>query len=183
MNKKRLLKMADHLERGQLGHEKFDFNVFNCKIDKSGFRVGAGSICGTLGCALSEQPIVFPRYFYFAGRHEILLKKNSTNSTWEDAERFYGVDDLAVMHLFAPYGQHPALFGGKVLLNDATRKQVASNIRAFVKRMEPKKKRRWPVYRLSNATLDKLQKDHPKRLLQMVREDMGFKKPQMKADK
>ena len=32
MNKERLLKIADHLEHGQMGHEVFDYSVFNIYI-------------------------------------------------------------------------------------------------------------------------------------------------------
>ncbi len=51
MNKERLLALADHLERGKLGHEKFDFGCYN-NTDSN--------VCGTAGCGIGECPILFP---------------------------------------------------------------------------------------------------------------------------
>jgi hypothetical protein len=50
MNKERLLKLADHLLNGELGHREFDFTTYNNSIGQ----------CGTRGCAIGECPIVFP---------------------------------------------------------------------------------------------------------------------------
>lgn len=53
MNKERLLKLAEHLEVGELGHEVFDFTVYGG--------------CGFAGCALGECPTVFPDDWAFRG--------------------------------------------------------------------------------------------------------------------
>lgn len=51
MNKRRLLKLATHLETGKLGHRHFYFGAYN---------LGAvtANKCGTSGCAIGELPII-----------------------------------------------------------------------------------------------------------------------------
>lgn len=46
--KDRLLKIAEHLEAGKLGHKKFDFRYFN-----NGAKDARG--CGTSGCAVGSS--------------------------------------------------------------------------------------------------------------------------------
>lgn len=65
MNKvqaKRMLKWADHIEKGKLGHERFDMRW----LHRSGAYTLDG-FCGTVGCALGELPVIFPRLFRFVG--------------------------------------------------------------------------------------------------------------------
>lgn len=137
IHKKRLLKLAQHLERGKLGHDKFDFNVFH-KVN-----------CKTAGCAVGECPILWPRVFRFGtqlrnGIANVYLKRELTAN--EDAAAlFFGLTGEESSHLFIPTvvgdhpNQQPELFGGRVLGPHATRKQVASNIRAFLKKKEEAK--------------------------------------------
>ena len=49
MNRERLLRLADHLDHGKLGHEEFDFKQYNDTTE---------SMCGTAGCAIGECPIL-----------------------------------------------------------------------------------------------------------------------------
>ncbi len=126
MNKERLLKLAEHLESGVLGHKEFDFDQFN-----TGLRGEKG--CGTVGCALGECPIVFPKSWKFGGYTKMLpgLKRGKLY-TYEAAEKFFGVSGAASQHLFCPSAQNTQEFGGNDLDRNATRHQVAANIRAFV---------------------------------------------------
>lgn len=59
---------------------------------------------------------------------------------WQPCSRqFFGIDDpVAWKHLFQPEAQITGLFGGRELSRNATPRQVASNIRAFVKIKEGK---------------------------------------------
>jgi hypothetical protein len=59
MNKERLLKLADHLEFGVLGHSIFDFSYLNLG------KVNPKNLCATNGCAIGECPIAFPEDWEF----------------------------------------------------------------------------------------------------------------------
>lgn len=123
--KDRLLKLAEHLEKGKLGHKKFDFAVYNCgEEDKRG--------CGTNGCAIGELPILFPRKWKFDFFGNPRLKIGSA-SEMADGKEFFNLDNDEYNHLFVPQYQTPHLFGGKYLGDNATRKQVAKNIRSFIR--------------------------------------------------
>ncbi len=131
MHKRRLLKLAEHLESGKLGHKKFDFSTLNTTDD---FTIPRG-VCGTLGCAIGECPIAFPMLWRFnpeSGTPELL---NGTED-FEAAETFFGISMLQGEHLFCPNQQETSAYGGRVLGDHATAQQVAANIRAFVKKME-----------------------------------------------
>lgn len=57
------------------------------------------------------------------------------------AREWFGLSDPECEHLFIPSGifftnQQPDLYGGRTLSADATPKQVARNIRAFIKKKE-----------------------------------------------
>lgn len=127
MNKKRLLKLADHLEKGKLGHKRFDFSQYNNVLKPE---------CGTAGCAIGECPIVFPSNWKFDERGAPVLKRfrraNPVFQTINSGEIFFDLDDNEFAHLFTPEQQLPDTYGGKILTSKATRKQVAANIRAFV---------------------------------------------------
>ncbi len=125
MNAERLLKLADHLENGKLGHEVFDFGQYNAgDMNKNG--------CGTNGCAIGECPIVFPEDWEFRG----LVPKLIAMPTWDatDSGQFYFDITLdQYKHLFIPECQIEE-YGGIELYENATKEQVAANIREFVKR-------------------------------------------------
>lgn len=56
MKAERLLKLAEHLEHGKLGHDKFKINVISQKIIRNGSPV-------TYGCGIGELPFAFPEIF------------------------------------------------------------------------------------------------------------------------
>lgn len=132
----RLLKLATHLKEGKLGHKKFDFTWLNHDPKKS--EQGLTYECGTLGCALGECPIVFPRQWKFDDTegcepNPILRKDTNSGDSFWDAEHFFGLNDNESGHLFAPGCQTVSKYGGKHLGNKATKIQVANNILAFLK--------------------------------------------------
>lgn len=132
MRKARLLKLADHLDKGKLIHKEFYFGKYN---DGPLQNIGKIKNCGTRGCAIGECPAVFPEHWKFADSFDPILKNSETGSPVEDAEYFFDIDYNEYSHLFLPTCQHTQKFGGKSTDDTTTRKQVASNIRAFVKRM------------------------------------------------
>jgi hypothetical protein len=113
---RRLLKLAKHLESGKLGHEIFDFTQYNSSNSLE---------CGTRGCAIGECPIVFPREWYFARNGCPTLRE--TNVTC-DGKTFFAITVYEYSCLFIPScsgdGMHCA--------RDATKREVAANIRNFV---------------------------------------------------
>lgn len=134
MNKKRLVKLAEHLEKGKLGHKKFSFAVYN---------VGATQpkSCGTMGCAIGELPILFPKLWTWDSYNDpSLRKKEYPMDTRDEVQEFFGLDLDEIQHLFYPYQQNPQHYGGKILGDDATRKQVAKGIREFIKIKESESK-------------------------------------------
>jgi len=134
MNKARLLKLAEHLERGELGHDQFDFSLVTFGPTKP-------NGCGSNGCAIGELPMVFDEWKYQCDgsiRRLSFNGKSTEYGPWEDVESFFDIDSDASDHLFLPEEQNVAAFGGEYLEVDATRQQVAFNIRAFVKKMESK---------------------------------------------
>jgi hypothetical protein len=141
VHKKRLLKLAAHLRGGKLGHERFDFRYINA--DDEGRELNHNG-CGSVGCALGECPIAFPRLWKFRSGKPRLIRLRPfdgdwQNETFQSARRFFGISDDEARHLFQPDAQIPE-WGGRHLGNFATRKQVASNIEAFVKRKEKESK-------------------------------------------
>jgi hypothetical protein len=129
LHKKRLLKLAKHLRSGKLGHKRFNFNTFN-----EGEKNEQG--CGTTGCAIGECPIVFPKQWHFDAAKDPVVRGELSCS--DSGEVFFGISYMEFAHLFFPQGQDVEKYGGKFLEQNATPKQVAANIEAFVKRKERK---------------------------------------------
>ncbi len=129
----RLLKLADHLEHGQLGHKKFNFGVFNASVNGDH---SVKSKCGYMGCAIGECPIAFPEDWAFDERgHPCLLENFGLFRFDEECVsgcEFFGVNNDEFDHLFVPENQYVKIYGGIDLGRDATKEQVAANIRAFV---------------------------------------------------
>lgn len=124
MNAERLLKLAEHLESGRLGHKQFDFTVYT-----SGKRRGNG--CGTAGCALGECPVVWPDAWTFRDGTIVsavpLLRESDDTDT--SAVTWFGISIAECLGLFYPYKNVP---WGNRLSGDATASQVARSIRQFV---------------------------------------------------
>ncbi len=138
--KRRLLKLAKHLENGKLGHEKFDFREYNMSRNN----IPVPNKCGYMGCAIGECPIAFPNEWKFGNYGPILISKNDLElNTFNNSLIFFNIINKEFIHLFIPShenlnNQYIDLYGGKVLFGDATKEEVASNIREFVKIKFPK---------------------------------------------
>lgn len=132
IHKRRLLKLAKHLKHGKLGHKKFDFGTYN--------NVSVAK-CGTAGCALGECPILWPRYWKFTTTGVTRPQfQDSFFSEGDSAKEWFGLSEEESNHLFYPRGQQPEKFGGAgELPGSATRKQVAANMVAFIKKKEKEK--------------------------------------------
>lgn len=108
MNKERLLKLADHLEYGKLGHESFNFKQITTVTE-------IGNFCGTNGCGIGECPIAFSDDWEFkrlkvyddieSGLVTVGLKseKDATYySPFKGAKEYFELDTLEVEILFVP---------------------------------------------------------------------------------
>jgi len=117
----RLLNLAEHLEFGNLGHDKFNLSVFSTKSKYV--------LCETAGCALGECPTAFPDDWKWSESYHPTYKGKSP---FDSAILFFNISVGATLHLFATDTQYPLLYGGKVLEKNATKEDVANNIREFV---------------------------------------------------
>lgn len=130
----RLSTLEKHIRKGKLGHKKFDFSLINDIEYNDGddtYLCSDDNICGTMGCALGEAPIVFSNCWKFSG-NEVILKRNSSGYASEDAAKFFGLTEDEVNHLFYPEQQMVGAFCKKHLKGTATREQVADNIKRFI---------------------------------------------------
>ena len=130
MNKERLLKLADHLENGNLGHKYFSFSVWN----SDDWQDGADVKCGTMGCAIGECPFVWPDDWKFDTDGEPVL--DGKIGVHDSVVDWFELSKDEGRHLFIPQKQSPVVFGGKYVDGDATKYEVAANIRAFVEKEE-----------------------------------------------
>lgn len=139
----RLLKLAEHLENGKLGHEIFDFRVFNKDVEKYDdegreffdYVSPKAYFCGTNGCAIGECVTVFPDKWTFNYVSEPVLlgdypRFGLLHDSLASAMQFFDLNPLEVHHLFIPCMQK--LRWGMYLDSDATKEDVARNIRRFV---------------------------------------------------
>lgn len=132
--RQRLEALERHLREGRLGHRVFDFAVANAFE-----RVSRPGRCGTSGCALGEMPILAPDRWVFNARAWPVLRRLDTGHVSVAGLVASAVTDFritadATRHLFFPHAQDCASFGGQPLGEDATRYEVADNIRAFLDR-------------------------------------------------
>lgn len=138
IGRQRLLKLAEHLEKGQLGHEKFDFANFNGgKYD--------GQVrsykCGSCGCGIGECPILFKRDWVFGKRALPVLRRyrdearsflrKGTHISIASAAEFFAIPIHHTEHLFLP-DEFRVWASGGTLTESATAAQVARSIREFV---------------------------------------------------
>jgi hypothetical protein len=134
-----LLKLAEHLENGKLGHKKFHFNRWNVSKDFG----GTPYKCGYMGCAIGECPVLFPRQWKFDWLGYPVLRTTSDPKTdceraeyfvmpTSEAAAFFGLEDRGeVEALFLPEKYRPWA-PKKELQDSTTKKQVAKSIRKFV---------------------------------------------------
>ena len=131
--KDRLLKIAEHLEAGKLGHKKFDFRYFN-----NGAKDARG--CGTSGCAVGEFPIIFPEHWEFGceyrpapraaagARVNVLVQVSDfLKISFREAEGLFIPTGGITTTISAPWNR-----SGQSLSGRANRKQVAAAIRRFI---------------------------------------------------
>ena len=127
----RLLKLAKRLFRRKLGVGKFNFAVFY------------STNCTSSGCALGECPSLFPKYWRYSKNfrrtgddmksYDVILKSTGKGN-FIGATKFFGISRYEADNLFAPDSQ--CEFGDETtreLPDWATAKEVAENIRLFVK--------------------------------------------------
>jgi len=131
IHKDRLLKLANHLEKGKLGHKEFNIRYVNF----SGNGIYDSNGCGTCGCAIGELPFVFPRRFRFWKGSDSSVVEDRIKGTL-NSDGFFGLNQDEAEHLFWPQSQDTKRYGGRVLTDDATKTQVAKNILAFIKKKE-----------------------------------------------
>jgi len=150
-----LLKLADHLESGKLGHPTFDFTTFNSTLryDMSP-RKPVVPGCGTNGCAIGELPVLFPKLWKFNRLNgwpvrrtrrtecdpfsivqaEMLFQVD--NDPLVHAAMFFRINALEVHYLFTDtsgYSKSVAPWNKEHSTTISTADQVAKSIRRFVK--------------------------------------------------
>lgn len=131
MNKERLIKMAEFLEK--LPEHKFDFSSYVHLGSKSPSEALANpeEHCGTTACAIGWLPAMFPESFKWVGENigswgNDMLPVLIENDMWSegDIRGFLGINFTAYDFLFIP--------DSSPLDKDADAKQVARQIREFV---------------------------------------------------
>ncbi len=159
MNKERLLKMAEHLEHGQLHHDAWCFNTFDATCGsaenaRKDFKAKVpDDFCGSIGCAIWEIPFVFPElaehqndrasdYFRMLGEgRTVSISPNGVTTpgilrSFEVAtEIIFDLTYNEVIRLFYPKSNASEEWNNQ-LSGDATRLEVAAHIRAFIKEQE-----------------------------------------------
>lgn len=130
LHKERLEKLAAHLEKGKLGHEKFTFALINSgPRDKRGL--------GRSGCALGELPFAFPGQYVFTS--EGVLRRVGVkypdyfSRCLAYADKFFDLNCEAYYWLFIPESLPRPWAKNKTLGKNATRRHVAANIRQYIR--------------------------------------------------
>ena len=100
------MKLADHLDRGKLFHDKFDYEI-----------TSKDTGCGTAGCALGEAWVIWGDGKAGAVGFGILKARIL-------AENLFGIEHPDITYLF---------MGGGLPLS-STKEQVAAHIRFFVEK-------------------------------------------------
>src|SRR5947209_5771219 len=120
----RLEQLAAHLESGHLGHEEFDFSVYNNSN---------GPCCGFNGCAIGECPTLWPNDWYFNEIGIPYLK--NFDGAMESGCEWFGINEKEFKSLFVPFSRRVA-WNVAPLVNSSTKEQVAEGIRHFVQYMK-----------------------------------------------
>lgn len=136
VGQRRLLKLAGHLNT--VPNKAFKFDV----VQLGEKPIGPEMTCGTTACAIGMTPLVFPRliepYKIHRRRDGIsmfgvrFIGKHNRPKYTETAEELFGITSLEAHALFTPGGEYMVV-GLKILYAEATAKQVAKNIRTFVR--------------------------------------------------
>jgi len=123
-----LRELANHLKYGELGHEYFDFGIYNSTTLPE---------CGTCGCAIGECPVLWPEQWKFNTLGDpVLIGFKDEEDSADSGLGFFNLSAGSYFHLFLPNKQNPARFGGQYLTISATKEKVADNILAFCEKME-----------------------------------------------
>jgi len=114
----RLRKLAKHLRSEHRVHKKFVFDVeAEGKMDKD------GNYCGSAGCAMGEFPALWPKKWswkLFSPHEYYVVHKNpNIEEKSKSITKFFSITERQVNHLFFPYQQDVANFGGQTLYDDA----------------------------------------------------------------
>lgn len=128
MNKtgrRRLEKLEQHLRKGKLFHDKFNFGTWHSEDE-----------CGTSGCAIGECVKLFPSNWKWVGDIPTLKKVESWVGVIGSGREFFDINYDEFNHLFLDGFQEPKLYGGRNLGPRATPLQVANNIHAFLQRQD-----------------------------------------------
>lgn len=161
MNKERLLKLADHLEFGVLGHQIFNLTRLN-----DGEIINSVTLCKSSGCAIGECPIVFPEDWEFRrfdiGYEIVPVLKSygifnpGISASFTSAQDFFDITDKESEILFLPsdydneegrddegkgdYNENETLYIKMESISRqfdiATKEDVAHQIRRFVELKE-----------------------------------------------
>lgn len=128
MRADRLLKLAEHLRNGKLGHKKFDITEFN-NAD--------GPRCGTAGCAIGECPVIFPREWKWSKHGYPALRRGGMCYGFDAAAEFFEISGVAVPVLFGYDTPDEVVCGSEGYglppqHHRASRLQVAKRIEKFV---------------------------------------------------
>lgn len=132
MNKDRLLEMVGFLN--DLDEDKFDFSAIVGSVEEKG-----GRLCGTLCCAIGWLPRIFPDLVKWSGDSEDCLYSPTgrVEGFIDVAEYVFNLSTEEVAVLFIPDRTNEELDtdipGFKLLHNNATPKEVATNILLFIK--------------------------------------------------
>jgi hypothetical protein len=134
MNAKRLLKLADFLDR--MPREKFDFAQI---VEQRGLpmrkALQAGKTrCGTVGCAIGWMPAAFPRGLRWAGNSDVfpdvVLRRDESLTDFDAAVEWFGITRAEADVLFVPGAKR---WGYSGLRETASAKDVARHIRQWVR--------------------------------------------------
>ena len=136
MNASRLLKLAEHLETGNLGHKEFKLNTYSF-----GKRNDLNA-CGTRGCALGECVLLWPdewKFYqpnmargtgsYYPTLEQGAVRKENKLGPVKSASLFFEIKCVEAGALFLPDCEHSVI---EELDATATRHEVAARIRKFV---------------------------------------------------
>ncbi len=135
MRADRLLKLADHLKHGKLGHAVFDYDVMNMNrnMDGRAYCLPPPHTCGSNGCALGELPFCFPDEWEFDSNGIPVLKKNKNQIC--DWIQFFDISEKDMQFIFYPRQNSEDNPDG--LPKGATSYDVAKRIRAFISKETP----------------------------------------------
>lgn len=140
----RLLRLARHLRKParERLHKHFHFELVNSKslMERKGI-----ANCGTVGCAMGEAPLLWPRLVWFDEPRPCDLGTDVCDAEGADyihvASRLFNISIQDALCLFAAF--EPRWWAdGSELGSEATAKQVAESIEMYVAAVRAKERNR-----------------------------------------